>query len=59
MMSEVSLRRIEQLLLGIAGELRPALTESDPTVSVLDRGHMTIVRTAWLHLVRPAERVGL
>ena len=39
MMGEVSLSRIEQLLLGIASELRPALAESDPSVSVLDHGH--------------------
>jgi hypothetical protein len=43
MMSEVSLCRVEQLLFGIARELRPALTECDPTVSVLDRGHLTLV----------------
>jgi hypothetical protein len=58
MMSEVSLRRVEQLLLGIACELRPALAECDPTVSVRDRGHVTIFNVAWLHLVRPTERVG-
>jgi hypothetical protein len=38
-MGEVSLSRVEQFLLGIAGELRPTLAKSDPTVSVLDRGH--------------------
>ena len=59
MMSEVSLSRVEQLLLGIACELRPALAVCDPSVSVLDRGHVTLVYLAWLHLVRPAERVGL
>jgi hypothetical protein len=59
MMSKVSLRRVEQLLLGIACELRPALAERDPTVSVLDRGHVTLVNVAWLHLVRPTESVGL
>ena len=36
MMGDVSLSSLEQLLLGIACELRPALTEGDPTVSVLD-----------------------
>jgi hypothetical protein len=39
MMGEVSLSRIEQLLLGISSELRPTLAEGDPTVSVLVRGH--------------------
>jgi len=42
-MSEVSLCHFEQFLLGIACELRPALAESDPTVSVPDCGHMTFV----------------
>jgi hypothetical protein len=52
MMSEVSLSRIEQLFLGIACELRPALAEGDPSMSVLES-------VALLHLVRPTERVGL
>ena len=56
MMGEVSLRRVEQLLLGIACELRPALAECDPTVFVRDCPHVTV---AWLHLVRPTESVGL
>jgi hypothetical protein len=42
MMSEVSLRRVEQLLLGVACELRPTLAESNPTVPVLDCRHVTI-----------------
>ena len=37
-MGEVSLSRVEQLLLGFACELRPALAEGDPTASVLDYG---------------------
>jgi hypothetical protein len=55
MMSEVSLRRVEQLLLGIACELRPAFAERDPTVLVRDC-HVTV---AWLHLVPPTESIGL
>jgi hypothetical protein len=51
MMSEMSLSRIEQLLLGLSCELRPALTEGDPTVSVLDCGHSHDLTQ--LHLVRP------
>ena len=41
MMGEVSLGRIEQLLLGLSCELRPALAEGDPTIPVLicGRGH--------------------
>jgi hypothetical protein len=57
MMSKVALGRVEQLLLGIARELRPALAECDPTVSVFERGHVTIASV--VHLVRPTERVGL
>jgi hypothetical protein len=38
-MSEVSLRRVEELLLGIALELRPALAEGDPAVLSIDWGH--------------------
>jgi hypothetical protein len=57
MMSKVALGRIEQLLLGITRELRPALAECDPTVSVLERGHATAASV--VHLVRPTERVGL
>jgi hypothetical protein len=56
MMCEVSLSRVEQLLLGIACELRPTFAERDPSVSVRDCRHMTVAR---LHLVRPIEGVGL
>jgi hypothetical protein len=59
MMGEVSLRRFEQFLLGVSCELRPALAEGGPAVSVRDFGHMTIAVVASLHLVRPTERVGL
>ncbi len=38
-MSEVSLSRFEELLFGIACELRPALAESDPSTSRFDRSH--------------------
>jgi hypothetical protein len=43
MMSEVSLNRVEQFLLGVSGELRPALAVSDPTMSVRDLGHLALV----------------
>jgi hypothetical protein len=43
MMGEVSLYRFEQLLLGVSCELRPALTVSDPTMSVRDPGHLALV----------------
>jgi len=43
MMSEVSLNRVEQFLLGVSGELRPALAVSDPAMSVRDPGHLALV----------------
>jgi hypothetical protein len=53
MMCEVSLCRIEQLLLGIAHELRPALAIGDPAVLFVDRGHRSSVGTARLRSARP------
>jgi hypothetical protein len=58
MMREVSLCRVEQLFLGIAGKLRPALAVSDPSVSVLDRGHVaSVCATLLLLRLRPAEHI--
>ncbi len=45
MMSEVSLCRIEELLRGLAPELRPALAKSEPAVHFVDRGHYSSVDT--------------
>jgi hypothetical protein len=45
MMSEVSLYRFEQFLLGVSCELRPALAVSNPAVSVREPGHMAFVLT--------------
>ena len=59
MMGEVSLSRIEQLLLGVSCELRPALAVGDPTVAVLDCGHLALVAATLLHLTRPTESVGV
>jgi hypothetical protein len=56
MMSEVPLCSVEQLLLGIARELRPTFAEGDPPVPVRGCRHVTF---ASLHLVRPTESVGL
>jgi hypothetical protein len=58
MVSEVSLSRVEELLLGIAGEARPALAIGNPTVPSGDCGHMAFVIAAWRHLERPAEGLG-
>jgi len=41
-MGEVSLRRVEELLLGIALELRPALAVGDPIVLSVDWGHSSV-----------------
>jgi hypothetical protein len=38
-MGEVSLGRLEELLFGVASELRPTLTEGDPPMCVFDRSH--------------------
>jgi hypothetical protein len=58
MVREVALRGVEQFLLRIARELRPALAVSDPSVSVPDRDHAPPVYAVHLHLVlRPAENI--
>ncbi len=41
-MGEVSLRRVEELLLGNALELRPALAVGDPIVLSVDWGHSSV-----------------
>jgi hypothetical protein len=41
-MSEVSLRRIEELLLGVALELRPTLAIGDPMVLPIDWSHSSL-----------------
>lgn len=41
-MSEVSLRRVEELLLGVALELRPTLAVGDPAVLSVDWGHSSV-----------------
>jgi hypothetical protein len=41
-MSEVSLRRIEELLLGVALHLRPTLAVGDPAVLSIDWGHSLV-----------------
>jgi DNA-binding SARP family transcriptional activator len=58
-MGEVSLRRNEQLFLGVSCELRPTLAIGNPTICAVDRGHVASVYVAWLHLVAPrrARRV--
>jgi hypothetical protein len=54
MMCEVSLCRVEQLLFGIAHELRPALAIGNPAVLFVDRGHRSSVGTARLRSARPS-----
>ncbi len=41
-MSEVSLRRVEELLLGVTLELRPALAVGNPIVLSVDWGHSSV-----------------
>jgi hypothetical protein len=45
-MSEVSLCRIEELLLGSSHELRPTFAVGDPTILSVAEGHMSPVRDA-------------
>jgi hypothetical protein len=58
MVSEVSLRRVEELLLGIACEARPALAICNSSVPFGDGGHVSFIVAARLNLQRPAEGVG-
>jgi hypothetical protein len=57
-MCEVPLSRIEELLLGIACEARPALAKGDPTMPLRDVGHMAFVIAACRNPERPAEGLG-
>ncbi len=41
-MSEVSLCRVEKLLLGIALQLRPTLAKGDPAVLSVDWSHSSV-----------------
>lgn len=43
-MSEVSLRRIEELVLGVALQLRPTLAKGDPAVLSITWGHSSDLR---------------
>ena len=42
-MCEMSLNRVEQLLVGATCELRPALAVDDSSLPLVDRGHFVIV----------------
>lgn len=56
---EVLLDRIEELLIGVARELRPTLAGGSPSLPVVvDHGQMTWFVAVWLHPLRPAEGVG-
>ena len=59
MMCEVSLDRVEQLLLGSACKLRPAFADDNPPVAVHDFGLITLIVAVWLLLTRPVDLVGL
>jgi hypothetical protein len=58
MMCEVPLSRVEELLLGIASEARPALAIGDPPVPFRDFGHLAFVIAACRLPERPAEGLG-
>jgi hypothetical protein len=57
-MCEVPLSRIEELLLGIAREARPALAVGDSTVPIHGLGHLAILIAACRNPKRPAEGLG-
>jgi hypothetical protein len=58
MVREVSLSRCEQLFLGVASELRPALAVSNPSVAVRAGGHLIPMVATVLRLsLRPAENL--
>lgn len=40
-MREMTLDRLEQLRIGATCELRPALALGDPSLPLIDRGHIT------------------
>ena len=55
---EVALSSVEQFLMRIACELRPALAISDPPVTVVDRGDSPPIAATRSHLfLRPAENL--
>ena len=56
-MSEVSLRRIEELLLGIALQLRPTLAKGDPAVLSVALSHSTRPRPGSRRIGRDAPLV--
>jgi hypothetical protein len=59
MMCEVSLDRVEQLLLGSACKLRPAFADDNPPVTVHDFGQIPLIVAVSLLLVRPTDLIGL
>ena len=56
MVCEMQLHGIEELLVGFARELRPALALGDPPLAFSDGAHWS-QPLPWLHLVRPADCV--
>lgn len=57
MVREVTLRSVEQILLGGSRELRPALTVGDPSMSLFDCGHSTLFASLVVRLLRQAGNV--
>ncbi len=50
MMRQMPLSSGEQRFLGVANELRPALAEGDPSVSVARHGRVISIIGGWHHL---------
>jgi hypothetical protein len=52
-MREMSLNRFKQLRIGATYELRPALALSDPSLPLIDRGHIACVSAVMLSRCAP------
>ena len=56
---EMSLDRVEELFVGSAGELRPALAIGDPPLASIDPRHSDlIVAVGWSHCAPPSVSLG-
>jgi hypothetical protein len=56
---EMSLDRVEELFVGSAGELRPALAIGDPSLSSIDPRHFDLIIAArWSHCAPPSVSLG-
>jgi hypothetical protein len=57
MMGDVTLHRLEELLLRTAYELRPALAGGDPPAPLGDCGLSAPLDAVWRYVARPSKNV--